>query len=90
MVHKKGTLSRMSVTELQDLVAQMERQKKDLEIKISKVVGHNKKLSQKITVQNQKNPDNKQQAKRQPRNVTIQTPDDEGEKTRPKSTGARQ
>ena len=50
MVHKKGTLSRMSVTELQDLVAQMERQEKDLEIKISKVVGHNKKLSQKITV----------------------------------------
>lgn len=41
---------RLSVEELQELVAQMERQEKTLETKIGKVVSQNKKLSEKITV----------------------------------------
>ena len=72
----------MSVTELQELVARMERQEKDLESKIGKVVNQNKKLSQKITVQDKKkNADNKKAAaKRQPRNVTILTPEESSKK----------
>mmetsp|Transcript_27299 Transcript_27299/g.36522 ORF Transcript_27299/g.36522 Transcript_27299/m.36522 type:complete len:97 (+) Transcript_27299:47-337(+) len=66
-VHKKGTLQRMSVEELQDLIASMEKKDRDLDRYLNNTKAQNTEFTERITLltkKSDKSADKRQQRSR--------------------------